>query len=135
MGESLVSTLTDLRLDVVDALASAGVRAYEYLPEVISPPVALVEPDNPYFTLQTGEGVPFGYVRVTLTVFLITGAGSNKTSVHALDDLIEQAFVALHVEGDWDVTEVSRPGQVSLNGGSYLGAVMSIQQDTKMGAN
>ena len=123
----MVSVLEQTRVDVVDALKGAGLNAAQYVGELVQPPIALVMPDQPYVTTT---GVRFGNVRVNLSVLLIGGMGTNRSAANALDLMVEKAYAAM--ADNWDVTEVSQPGEVTLNGNSWLGAVVSITTETKL---
>lgn len=122
-------TLTGLRTEVADMLTAAGINADHYVAEVLAPPVAVVAPGDPYLTL--GEPAPFGHYNVNLSVLLVGSKGTHKAAAEAVDALIEQVVAAL--DSDWEVTSVTQPGQVNLNGSAYLGAVLSIEQITKLG--
>lgn len=120
--------LAQLRADVATALTTAGLTAIDYVAETIVPPVAVVVPSDPYVT---DEDVPFGHVNVNLSILVIGGKGTNKAAASQIDSLIAQAFVALLTAG-YDVTEVSPPGQVNLNGQSFLGAVIDLSETVKL---
>lgn len=122
-----MSVLEQARAEVVDALKGADLNAAEYVGELVQPPIALVMPDEPYVTTT---GVRFGNVRVNLSVLLIGGRGTNRAAANALDLMIEAAYTAL--ADDWDVTEVSQPGEVTLSGNSWLSAVVSITTETRL---
>lgn len=121
-------TLTAARTEIKDALNAASIKAIDYVAETITPPVAIVVPGAPYLSRPEGQ-VPFGVHQVSIQVLLLAGTGTNKTTAEALDRMIERAVVALD---DWDLTEVSQPGQVALNGSNYLGTVISIETDIKL---
>lgn len=127
MGDPLVS-LYSLRTDVATALNAAGVKAIDYVAETITPPVVVVVPGDPYLTEPQGT-TPFGHYEVSISLLLVAAKGTNKAAATALDSMIEQVVGALD---GWDLTAVSQPGQVNLNGSTYLGAVISINQTLKI---
>ena len=124
-----MSTLTTLRTDIAAALEAAGIHAIEHVAEVMQPPVAVVVPDDPYIT-TSGENLPYGHVVVRMSVLLISDKATNKAAASKIDSMIEQAYMALN--DDWDITEVTTPGQVTVNGSTFLGSVISITQETKL---
>lgn len=119
MGESLVSGLTDLRKEVVDALTAAGLRAQHYHSEVITPPVCVVLPGGSYVTAAN----TFGAKEVALRVLVVSGKGTNQATADALDEAIESAVLALSA---WDINSVAEPGLISLSGSTYLATVIDI---------
>lgn len=116
--------LTEMRTQVVTDLETAGINAIEYVKETILPPVAVVVPADPY--IEPGD--VFGMHVVFLHVLLIGGKGTSNTAAKNIDSMIEDVISALD---DWDLTEVTQPGEVTLKGNQYLGAVINIQQDIK----
>lgn len=124
-----MAALTALRQQAVTALKAAGLNAVEYTSERLVAPVAVVAPDHPYVD---HEDVTFGHIGVNLNVLLIAAKGTNKAAADAVDQLIEDALVALD-DADFDVREVSEPGEINLNGQSHLGAVINVKQETKIG--
>lgn len=118
--------LAAIRSDIAAVLTTAGIRAIDYVAETIAPPVAVVVPSDPYITQ---DGVPFGHLNVNISVLVIGAKGTNQAAAAQIDSLIAQAYTALNAV--YDVTEVSPPGQVNLNGQAFLGAVLSISETTK----
>lgn len=119
--------LTQLRLDVSEALVAGGLKSAEYVAETITPPIAVVVPGAPYI-VTSGEGVPFGHVRVRHDVLLVSHRGANKKAAALIDSMIETALAALN---DYDVTDVAQPGLVELSGSKFMGSVVSIEQIVK----
>ena len=126
----MVSQLSTLREGVAAALTEAGLNGMDYVGERTVPPLAAVVPDAPY--VQAPEGAtPFGHYDVRIQVLLVGGKGTNQANADDLDDRIERALVALSDE--YDVTEVSQPAEVQINGSAYVGAVLSIEQTVRLG--
>ena len=120
-------TLESVRAGVADALKGAGLHALDYVAEKISPPAVLVVPGDPYLTR---EGAPFGHALVNLNVLVIGPKGTAQAQADALDDLVVRAWRVLDEE--YDVAEISAPGQVNLNGSSFLGAAITITSTEKV---
>lgn len=123
--------LTQLRLNITDMLTAAGISAAEYVSETITPPVAVAVPGEPYLIRPAGEdsGVPFGSLEVRFDVLIIGHKGSNKKSAAKIDDLIWEVLDALNSQ--WDIDRVSQPGEITLSGSKFMGAVASISQNVK----
>lgn len=119
--------LDAVRAGAKTVLEAAGLNALDYVAERINPPVVLVVPGDPY---MTREGAPFGHVLVNLNVLVIGPKGTAHAEAEALDDLIVRTFSAL--EDEYDLTEVTPPGQVTLGGHTYLGAAITVQSTERM---
>ena len=102
-----MSTLTDSRKAVADALTSAGIKAFAYAPDQISPPMAIVLPADPYIE----QGPRFGNMTVRFVVTAVTRRAANHKAIEDLDTLIELVVDTLE---DWDVETVSA-GSFELN--------------------
>lgn len=121
--------LTTLRTDVAAKLAAAGITAVEYIGETLTPPCAVVVPSQPYITAPSRSNlVPFGHVQVAVDVLLLVSPEAAKTAAHRIDQLTEQAYVALSDEHD--VTQVTRPGLTELpkTKQKFVGCVLSIEE-------
>lgn len=125
----MVNTLTTIRTDVKAALDLAGLKATEYVNENIVPPVCVVVPANPYITMPEGQN-PFGQYSVGIHVLVIGGKGTNKTAASQIDSLLCTVIDTL--EEDWDITEVTAPQEMSLKGIAYIGAVVTLETNTKI---
>ena len=124
--------LTDYRNQVRDVLTAAGIKALEYTSSAMTPPLAAVVPSQPYLTWGDGDNqAAFAYpMRVRLDVLLIGHQqGDAKADAAGLDLLIVQAVAALSAAGI-EPRRVTRPGELTVGGVKYLGAVVSVQQDT-----
>ena len=122
-------TLAALRDGAVADLTTAGFKADDYVAERVVPPCAVVVPASPYITEPDGESVPFGHVEVHLDVLLVAGKGTNRAAAEWLDDAIVRALDAL----DLDVTEVSAPSEVTVNGNAHMGVVISTSTTARLG--
>lgn len=123
-----MNALTDLRTEITDALTEAGIKAAEYVQESIVPPVAVVIPADPYITLPGGKH-PFGEYNVSINVLIIGGKGTNRTSARKIDSMIISVLDALD---DWDITEVTAPQEMNLKGIVFMGAVVTLETNTKL---
>ena len=122
-------SLTSLRTDVAADLTAAGVRSVEYVGETITPPCAVVVPGQPYIVQPSrSNGIPFGHVLVRVDVLLLVGNEAARSAAERIDQLVETAYAALE---DRDVTQVSRPGIVPLNGAKFVGSTITIEDVTE----
>lgn len=120
--------LSTLRDAIVAALVAGDVKAVDYTSNLLNPPVAAVVPSPNYLTWGESE-VAFAYpVRVRHDVLLLSNiTGSREQEADLIDGLICKAVAALREHG---VKRVSRPGTLTIDGTKYLGAVLSLEQDT-----
>lgn len=122
------SDLGTLRDEVVAALVAGGVTAVDYTSNLLTPPVAAVVPAQPYVAWGEGGAAPFAKpARVRHDVLLLSHVtGSREQEADLMDRLICQAVAAL---SDHGVKRVSRPGNLTVDGTKYMGAVLSLEQD------
>ena len=114
---------------ITQALSTGGVRALPYTSEDIRPPCAAVVPSEPYLRQETGDAAAaFGVLRVGFDVLLLAPRLEAKRTADGMDDLISLALAALE---PFDVKRVSRPAEIQVSGSKYLGAVITIEHDTK----
>lgn len=111
--------------EVQAVLAGVGFKSFDYLPERVNPPVAIVSPGEPFVE----EGDTFTTMKVTLDVVLVAGKASNKQSTYDLYDLIDTAVFNL---GDWHVDSVQRPYQLEANGVPYLATTVTISNEIEI---
>lgn len=96
-----------------------GVPAFSELPERVVPPFIAVGPGDPYIEF---EGSTFGFRRVRLAATFVTGVGTNDVRASELDAAIVAIVEAVDDSGDFMVTQVDQPGQISIGGQACLGA-------------
>lgn len=123
-------TLASLRADAVAALTAAGFKAEDYVAERVTPPCVVVVPGEPYLTEPDGQTVPFGHLTVHLDVLVVAGRGTNRATAAWLDDAIPRVIDALD---DLDVTAVSAPSEVTTNGNSHMGVVVTTSTLARLG--
>lgn len=129
MGAAVLNTLTQVRQDIVDVLKAAGLNAIHYVGATIVPPVAIVVPADDYITTPQGENPFNAPYSINLQILVIGQKATNATAAENMDFLIASVVEALT---DWDITEVTAPGEVSLKGITYSGAVLSLSTNTQI---
>lgn len=124
-----MASLEALRADLQAAVeASAQVTCYEYLPERIVPPVAVIAASSPYIT--TDESNVYGEHTVQFRVDLVTATQANSMRTDALDALIEATYAGLIAEG-WLVGDVTQPYGLQANNATYLAATIEVATQNK----
>lgn len=120
--------LSTLRDEIVAALTDAGVKAVDYTSNLLSPPIAAVVPAPNYLSWGEAEVTFATPLRVRHDVLLLSHVtGSKEQEADLIDGLICKAVAALKGHG---VKRVTRPGSLTIDGTKYLGAVLSLEQDT-----
>jgi len=127
----LSNTLTQARTDVAQALEAAGLKATDYTQEKLFPPVCVVVPDEDYVSQPVGSNPFKKPYSVNMRVLVLSGKGTNKGQAEQIDSMLTDVITAL--EDDWEITAISAPENVSVNGTTgYLGAVVSITNFTEI---
>lgn len=119
-----MTTLAQLRDELVTLLAAEDVPAVNHLPEVPDPPIALVTEGDPL--LAPGETI--GTHRTTWQVLLLV-EGDNELMTRTLDDLTARAVLALTDGGSWRV-EASAYVAVEKNARRFLGCRLTCTDST-----
>ena len=96
--------ITEAREDVAAALGAIdGVRVFDFIPERMAAPAAVVTPGSPYVV----PGRVLGELNVALNIRLYADRGTNEVVTKALDELIVNVCDALT---DYGNVIVARPG-------------------------
>lgn len=121
-----MGNLRQARKDIVDLLKENGIKAVHYDEKNIIPMVAIVVPNDNYI-LPPSSKLKMKQWNVGLSILLIASKGTEERNVDELDDFIEKVVMLLARYVEVDITSVTGPAHVSLNGNSYLGSVVSIE--------
>jgi hypothetical protein len=116
-----VTTLTDLRQELVDALSPLDLNTYTHIPGRLALPAAFVMAGSPYIE----QGQTFGERLVRFQVVLATQTADNQSETSALDELIEGAQAALVAE-EWVVELVSQPYAQTANNAEFLATEITV---------
>lgn len=119
-------TLAGLRQDLKEALEGQDLKAVEYLPERLQPPIALVTASDPYVT----QGQNSCLFDVSLEVTLVAAKAVNEVATAALDDMIESAIIAT---GDWFIETINAPFILEANNAQYLACKVKLTQQIEIG--
>ena len=101
-------------------LQGEGLDVYSYIPARVTPPVIIIRPASQYITPAS---VGRGYT-ANLELQVIAGTADNESTSDDLDDLIEEAILAL--PADAGLKDVSAPYTLVANGNDYLAATIGI---------
>jgi hypothetical protein len=88
-----MNAVTQARIDVVDALAAAGIDAYGFTPPTLIPPIAVVQAGSPWLEPDRigGDFAATISMRIECIVNLIETAAA----IVALEDLVVRVLAAL----------------------------------------
>lgn len=108
-------------------LGRPAVKGWPYVPERITPPVALVREGLPYVEDAPADG--YGRWLVRHQVDLVAGRGSNEATTKALDAMVTDALAALEDVAD-TTTEVGEFYTLQANGTAYLAVTITTTTTT-----
>lgn len=137
-----MSALSQTRTDLATVLAGVTVTVPGVGSPVTVPTVAVVPPGATPPLLMTGPADPyidftdvnFDEKRVNL-VAVAVAAGVNDTGAEQIDDMVTACLVKLLAfDSGFEVDQVDRPGQITLNGQSYLGTVIRVSRTVPLNA-
>lgn len=114
-------SLTDVRLQVVEDLESAGLVVEDHVPERVTPPLVLISTGEPY--LEEADSFNNTEFVCHLELFLVAETATNSAATKALDQMIETVILNL---GDWTIDSVGAPSMYNANDSVYLGSRVSI---------
>lgn len=120
------NALTRAREDLRQSLEDAGLFAWSFAPEQVTPPFAYVGPDEPYMQL---EGAGYGGRAIARFVIgVVAEAGTNDVRAEQTDELVLQVMRALW-DTDWAIGSVDEPGEIGINGQSYIAAPIHVHAE------
>jgi len=132
-----MASITDLRAGIAANLAGiTGLRVGNFVPDVINPPMAVVEPDSTPVTFDIAMNRGLDMFRFTVTI--IVGRVDERSAQNKLDAYcagsgslsVKQAIEYDRTLGgaanDCRVTEISSYGSISANENQYLAAEFSV---------
>jgi len=112
---------------IATVLKDAGLTAFPYLPERITPPLAVVQAGSPFLS----QGGSFGEFKSRWDITLVTPTGANDVSTEKLYDLLEDSIVAL-VNSKYSVEEVSKPYALAANNATYVAVDLKIYNNVRI---
>ena len=115
----MANTLKAARDELALLLTSAGVSVHSYIPERITPPVAVIEPGSPYME----EGTTFCEFQVRFNVVLLAAHATNENATNHLDQAICDIIDKVDT---FDLEGVEQPLAFEAGTASYLGTRLSF---------
>ena len=124
-----MSAISDARVAMASLLAGelADVQTFAFMPSRFSPNAVIILPDAPYLS----AGSTFGTFTLGLSVVVVADAKVNESGANTLDQLVDDATVAL-VNAGIAVSEVSEPWQMSAGNAAYLASTITTTQPVSL---
>lgn len=86
-------SLSTVRSNLMDSFNAISCAVYDYAPEAVIPPAAIVFPANPYLEVMTiGSNAR---VMVNLNVVACVAMNNNQAALNNLEDLVSSMIKAL----------------------------------------
>jgi putative aminopeptidase FrvX len=120
--------ISEARAALATVLENGGLRATEYVPERITPPLAVVQPSGDWVT----SGDTFGSFRVGFEVTLIVQTASNQVVSSHLDELVDETLTAISDASGFYASQVSAPSLLSVQNAEYLSTTITVYQNTQL---
>lgn len=122
--------IASVRDDLAAALAPLG-EVFGQMPARFTPPAVLLQPDDPWITVEPGTPYRAGDVRYR--VVIIVRPGDNIAQDNTVTKLVEDALDALHDSGnDWLVRQVVAPYDLQIGEALFLAARLHVERTTRL---
>jgi hypothetical protein len=115
-----VNVITQTKTNLATELIADGINTETYIPPRITPPLAIISPDNTY----VAQGDTFATFRISLLITLVAQNASNEKATEALDELIVSAIGAIPAQ--WAIDNVEQPFALSANNAEYIATRMAV---------
>lgn len=120
--------ITEARQALTDLISEAGVTCSSFVPERVTPPLAIVSPSANW--IESGES--FGEFRVSFDTTLVAQMGSNAKVTEAVDELLETVLTAVQAASGFYAPSVGAPQVLAVNNAEYLSVQMTIVQIVRL---
>lgn len=120
--------IAEARQALTDLITNAGVACSGFVPERVTPPLAVVSPSGSW--IESGES--FGEFRVSFDVTLVAQMGSNAKVTEAVDSLLETVLVAVQAAPGFYSPSVSSPQVLAVNNAEFLSVPLTIVQIVRL---
>ena len=122
-----MSELMTVATDIAQALKDAGLTAFPFLPNRITPPIAVVQAGSPFME----PGGSFGEFKTRWEIILVAPTGVNAVATEKLYALLEDAIVSL-VDSKYSVEEVSKPYALEVSNATYVAVNIKIYNNVRI---
>lgn len=120
--------IVEARSALETLLDGAGFNVSAYVPERITPPIAVMEPSSDW--VQSGD--VFGAYRIGFDVTLITQTASNAKATDEVDQMVDDLLDAVGAAAGFYCGSVGAPSALQANNAEYLSVSVTIYQNTSL---
>lgn len=107
---------------------SAGFTVSAFVPDRITPPLAIITPSGDWVT----GGDTFGLFRIGFEVTLVTQTASNARVTDELDQMVDDAIAAVTRASGFYCGSVGSPSYLDVQNAQFLSAAMTVYQNIKL---
>lgn len=126
----MTGRLAAARDDLRDALSPLG-EVFGQMPARFTPPVVLLQPDDPWLTVE--DDTPFRMGDVHYRVVIIVRPGDNPAQDNAITALAEQAVDAIHDSAhEWTLTQLVAPYDLQLGEAVFLAVRLHVTRKSRI---
>lgn len=116
-------TLSAVRQELKEDLASLGWITFDHIPSGVTPPVVLIGVGDPY--LEEGDTFSATEMLVHIEIFAIPEPATNARVTDKMDEMI--SAIVLNT-ADWHLDGVSAPFITTLNNSQFLACRISLSR-------
>jgi hypothetical protein len=109
-------------------LKTAGFKVSPFVPARAVPPIAVLQPSSDW--IESGD-TPYSF-RIGFDVTMLVQTATNEKSTENLDDMVEDALVAVSNAAGFYCGAIGNPGAVDANGVDYLGVTFTVYQNKQL---
>ncbi len=120
--------IVEARAALETLLNDAGFNVSAFVPERITPPIAVMEPSGDWIT----SGDTFGAYRVGFDVTLITQTASNAKVTDEIDQQVDDFLTAIANASGFYCGSASAPTYLSVQNAEFLSVTLTVYQNTSL---
>lgn len=109
-------------------LDDAGFNVSAFVPERITPPIAVMEPAGDWIV----SGDTFGVFRIGFNVTLVTQTASNAKVTDELDQMVDDLLDAVASASGFYASQVSAPSLLSVQNAEFYSTTITVYQNTQL---
>lgn len=120
--------IAEARTALAGILTNAGLRVSAFVPDRISPPLAILQPSGDWVV----GGDTFAAFRIGFDVTLVVQTAANETVSSALDDLVDSTLDAISSAAGFYTSQVAAPTLLSVQNAEFLSTTITVYQNTSL---
>ena len=120
--------IVEARAALETLLDDAGFNVSAFVPERITPPIAVIEPAGDWIV----SGDTYGTFRVAFDVTLITQTASNAKVTDEIDQQVDDFLNAIADASGFYCGSASAPTYLSVQNADFLSVTLTVYQNTQL---